>query len=91
MGGDPGHSGLKDLDLGLVFREPGGVTLDEGRRLNLAKGILICLALICVGVFVAHGAWPANSGVTDVFELIKVGALPLVTLVVSFYFPKTTV
>lgn len=90
MGGGPDSSLPRGLDLGTVFREPGGVTLDEGRRLNLAKGILICLALICVGVFVAHGAWPANSGVTDVFELIKVGALPLVTLVISFYFPKTS-
>jgi len=65
------------------------VTLDEVQRLGLAKGILVVLAIIATGVMVAHGRWPDNKGFSDSFELIKIGALPLVTLVVSFYFPKS--
>jgi hypothetical protein len=77
-----------DIDLAHVFKKPGGVALDEGQRLELAKGILWVLAIIAAGVMVAHGRWPDNKGVADTFELIKIGALPLVTLVISFYFPK---
>jgi hypothetical protein len=78
-----------EIDLGKVFNDPGGVRLDEGQRLGLAKGVLIVLAIIATGAMVAHGHWPDNKGFADSFELIKIGALPLVTLVISFYFPKS--
>lgn len=29
-----------------------------------------------------------NKALAAMFELVKIGALPLMTLVVSFYFPK---
>lgn len=79
-----------DIDLGKVFDSPGGVTINEGERLRFARQVLFWLALICVGVFVAHGASPENQGVSQIFELVKIGALPLVTLVISFYFPNSS-
>jgi hypothetical protein len=78
----------EDRDLGTVFKNPGGVELDEGLRMGLAKGILWVIAAISVGVIVAHGI-SDSKGFTEAFELIKIGALPLVTLVISFYFPKS--
>ena len=30
-----------------------------------------------------------NEALNQAFELVKIGALPLVTLVVSFYFPNS--
>lgn len=82
-----GSSG--DIDLAQVFSAPGGVTVNEGERLRFARQVLFWLALICVSVFVAHGAWPQNDGVAQIFERVKIGALPLVTLVISFYFPNS--
>lgn len=32
---------------------------------------------------------PDNKAWAEIFELIKVGALPLVTLVIGFYFPSS--
>jgi hypothetical protein len=78
----------KDIDLSTVFNEPGGVTVNEGDRLRFARQVLFWLALICVGVFVAYGFYPDNKGIGQIFEVIKIGALPLVTLVISFYFPN---
>ncbi len=86
---DQGKGPSGDIDLAHVFSAPGGVTVNEGERLRFARQVLFWLALICVGVFVAHGVWPGNEGVAQIFELVKIGALPLVTLVISFYFPSS--
>ena len=80
----------QDVDVDSVFQAAEGVKIDEGERLRFARNILACLAIICVGVFAAYAAWPENKALSQVFELIKIGALPLVTLVVSFYFPNGT-
>lgn len=42
-----------------------------------------------MGVFAAHAYWDKNEALRQTFELVKIGALPLVTLVVSFYFPTS--
>lgn len=39
-------------------------------------------------VFAAYAVYPDNQALAGIFELVKIGLLPLVTLVVSFYFPK---
>jgi hypothetical protein len=79
-----------DIELSKVFRDSDGVDLTPTDRLTFAKQILLWLGFICVGVFVAHGLYPANAAISEIFELIKIGALPLVTLVVSFYFPNSS-
>lgn len=82
-------SNQQDIKLSEVFEQDSKVTLDENTRLSFAKQVLFWLILLCVSVFIAHGVYPDNKGVSDVFEFIKIGALPLVTLVVSFYFPNS--
>ena len=57
-------------------------------RLKFAKQLLLCLFFICSTVFVFYGIYPENKALINMFELVKIGALPLVTLVISFYFPK---
>lgn len=79
-----------DVDLATVLKDSKGVNIDEGERLRFARHLLLGLGVICSGVFVAHGMVPDNAGVTQIFELVKIGALPLVTLVVSFYFPNSS-
>jgi hypothetical protein len=37
--------------------------------------------------FIAYAAMPDNPAMVQIFELIKIGAFPLVTLVIAFYFP----
>lgn len=77
-----------DVDLSVLFK--GGVSISEGDRLRLARVVLMGLAVICVGVFVAYGMYPDNRALGQIFELIKIGVLPLVTLVISFYFPNSS-
>jgi len=79
----------ENIDLNAVFSSASRVGLDEGDRLKLAKQVLLWLGVICSGVFIAYGMYPANTALSSIFELIKIGALPLVTLVVSFYFPNS--
>lgn len=77
------------IDLNSVFSEDSQVKIDEGERLKLARQVLFWLGLICVGVFIGYAIWPDNQALAAIFELVKIGALPLVTLVVSFYFPNS--
>lgn len=79
-----------DVDVTDVFPAPTGVSLNAMDRLRFARQVLLGLAVICCAVFVAHGLQPDNPGVSQIFELVKIGALPLVTLVISFYFPNST-
>ncbi len=83
-----GHNS-EDVDVTTVY-EAGGVSISESDRLKFARQLLFFICLICVGVFVAHGYDPKNEGVNQIFELIKIGALPLITLIVSFYFPNNS-
>ena len=81
---EPGNINIKD-----AFPSGSHVKIDEGERLKLARQVLFWLALICIGTFISYGLYPDNEGVAGIFELIKIGALPLATLVISFYFPKS--
>ena len=60
----------------------------EGERLRFAKQLLVSVGVVSVLIFAAYALYPANQALAGIFELIKIGLLPLVTLVVSFYFPK---
>ena len=50
--------------------------------------MLLFVGVVCVLVFAAYVVFPDNQALASIFELIKIGLLPLITLVVSFYFPK---
>lgn len=78
----------ENIDLNQVFSD-GGVTIDESDRLRFAKQVLLGLAVICIAVFIGYAVFPENVALAGIFELIKIGALPLITLVVSFYFPNS--
>lgn len=82
-----GYNG--NVDLNTEFSHDSQVTINEGDRLKFAKQVLFWLGIICIGVFVSYGYNPDNKALASIFELIKIGALPLVTLVVSFYFPNS--
>ncbi|AGO55670.1 hypothetical protein SOD_c26970 [Serratia plymuthica 4Rx13] len=56
-----------------------------GWRAQVLCGIFV----ISVGVFIAHAYWDQSEPIRQVFELLKIGALPLVALVISFYFPDS--
>jgi hypothetical protein len=60
------------------------VALSENERLLFAKQVLVGLALICTGIFVSYACYPANEALRSMFELVKIGALPIVTLLISF-------
>ena len=76
-----------DIDItGLV---PEGLrAINEGDRLRFAKQVLLFVGVVCVLVFAAYAFRPENKALSSIFELIKIGLLPLVTLVITFYFPK---
>lgn len=80
----------RNVDLRQVFSADSQVKIDEGDRLKFAKQVLFFLGIICIGIFVGYGLHPENKALTAMFELVKIGALPLVTLIVSFYFPKSS-
>lgn len=77
-----------NYDVRNVFHGP-APKIDEGLRLKLAGKILLGIALIATGVFIWYALCPSNKALENIFELVKIGVLPLATLVVSFYFTKT--
>ena len=78
-----------NVSLDSVFKQDSSVELSASDRLAFAKNLLAAIGCVCCAVFIAHGLWPDNTGVTEVFEIIKIGALPLITLIVTFYFPNS--
>lgn len=57
-------------------------------QLKLAGRILLGIAAIASGFFIWFALCPDNKALEAIFELLKIGVLPLATLVVSFYFTK---
>lgn len=78
-----------DLEQELNDQKVDPVALTEGDRLLFARQILMWLVIVTVFSFSAYILAPGNQGAAEVFELIKVGVLPLVTLVIGFYFPNS--
>jgi len=76
------------LDVDQTFSHSNAISISGLERLRFAKQALCVLALICAGVFAGYAWSPENQALVAIFELIKIGVLPLVTLVVSFYFPS---
>lgn len=68
---------------------PSGVSIPETDRLKLARQLLFSLGALTVAFFTWYGMAPENAALEAIFELFKIGVLPLVTLIVSFYFSRT--
>ena len=77
------------IDFNASFPKQSKVKIDENDSLNFAKQLLFWFGIVCVGVFIGFAIFPENKALESIFELIKIGALPLITLVISFYFPKS--
>ena len=82
----------KNVDLTDYFSDSGSepVTISAGDRLRFARQVLFGLAAICVGFGTAYTLSPENRALIQIFELIKIGAFPILTLVISFYFPNSS-
>ena len=77
----------EEIDLEAYYpRNSTGISGED--RLKFAKQLLFCLLVVCSAIFVCYGIYPENEALINMFELVKIGALPLITLVISFYFPK---
>lgn len=78
-----------DIDITALVPSKDLRVINEGDRLRFAKQLLLFVGVVCVLVFAAYAFRPDNKALSSMFELIKIGLLPLVTLVISFYFPKS--
>ena len=68
---------------------PSGVSIPEVARLKLARQLLLSIGVLTLGFFAWYARDPENSALRAIFELFKIGVLPLITLIVTFYFPRT--
>ncbi|HAY99380.1 MAG TPA: hypothetical protein DCY38_01130 [Opitutae bacterium] len=84
-----GQQSDTDVSIDDSFSAGASVTIDEDKRLDFAKKILAVMGLVCIATFVAYALFPDNTALNAIFEFIKIGALPLITLVISFYFPSS--
>lgn len=79
----------RDADVDIAEVVPDDVrVITEGDRLRFAKQLLLFVGVMCVLIFSAYVVFPENGALANIFELVRIGLLPLVTLVISFYFPK---
>jgi hypothetical protein len=77
--------GKQDVSVELIseLRE-----ISPAARLRFAKQVLCGITLLTGGILVSYGLAPQNDALHAMFELVKIGVLPIVTLLVSFYFPN---
>jgi len=78
----------EELDVTVLSHNDVDVT--ERDRLLLAKQIPQGLALLASCAMVGYACYPDNHALVQIFELVKIGLFPLVTLVISFYFTSGT-
>jgi hypothetical protein len=65
------------------------VVLNEVLRLRFLKQVLAGIAVICFGVCAAFIYDPKSPAANQLFEFVKIGALPLITLVVVASFSRS--
>lgn len=68
----------------------GGIAISPAARLRLARQILFHVYLFCLLAVGAFLIAPESKAAAAIFEFVKIGVLPLVTLVIGFYFPNST-
>lgn len=64
------------------------LSLKEADRLLFAKQVLLFIFFFSVIIVVFAAFSPTNELIVQMVDLVKIGVLPLVTLIVSFYFPQ---
>ncbi len=69
-----------------VFPDTLGIDISGSERLKFAKQILLGVAIISAGIISGYACDPHNPALAQMAELVKIGALPIATLVISFYF-----
>lgn len=77
-------------ELDVTVLPPNDVDVTERDRLLFAKQILLGLALLASCATGGYACYPESRALAQIFELVKIGLFPLVTLVVSFYFTSGT-
>lgn len=77
------------IDLDDELTPPDSITLNEADRLQFAKQMLFWLFIFCCLIVVLAAFQPENKLIESLVDLIKIGVLPLITLIVSFYFPQS--
>jgi len=82
------RNGRRALDAPVLLEESFDARLGSRERLRFARQVLLCLLLLVVAVFAGYAAMPDNPAMAAIFEVVKIGALPLATLVITFYFPN---
>lgn len=88
-GDRPAFDDAERFDLESLYSNVRADTVDEADRLKLARQLLLFLGVLTVGIFIAYASYPENPALEAIFELFKIGVLPLITLIVSFYFSRT--
>ena len=78
-----------DVNINAEFTSESVQQIDETARLLFAKQILIGLFAFSALVLGAYVFMPTNEALKGIFEIVKIGILPLVTLVIAFYFTPT--
>lgn len=73
-----------------IFQRERGVALNESDRLRFARQVVLGLAIISSAVMAGYACYPDNTALAALTEIIKIGALPMATLVISFYFSNGT-
>lgn len=66
-------------NVGAFFQHPARTTINEDLRLRLAGKILLGIALISAGALSWYALQPENPALASIFELVKIGVLPLAT------------
>ena len=65
------------------------LTLKETDRLLFAKQVLLFIFIFSITIVFLAAFFPDNRLIEEMVDIIKIGALPLITLIVSFYFPQS--
>lgn len=73
-----------------IFQRDTSIAINEGDRLIFAKQITLGLALISSAIMAGYACYPDNQALAALVEIIKIGMLPMATLVISFYFTSST-
>jgi len=60
--------------------------IKDTRLFRLAGWMLGCIFVFCACIFYFYASYPDNAALKEMFEFVKVSIMPLVVLIVSFYF-----